>query len=124
MIDRAGDEFAAELGRLGVEADDGALDFTETIRYDRLPHFEAAFFASACAVEAFEEQWGVAALRGKMVAASGGPAVEALGARGISADASGMESTIDSGLHGLASLCVAQSLWAKRSDDPIFDGFR
>jgi uroporphyrinogen III methyltransferase/synthase len=108
--DRAGAELAVELGRLGILVDDCVLYAVEAIRYDHLPDFDAAFFASACDVEVFEEQWGAAALRGKTVAAIGRPAIEALEARGIPADAMVGEAAVESALQALAAACVALSL--------------
>jgi uroporphyrinogen III methyltransferase/synthase len=108
--DKAGDTLAVELRGLGLVAEDCILYQNEVILYERLPAFDAIFFASASAVEAFEDQRGLATLEGVIVAAIGRPTIEALKARGITAGAIGREATVESCLRALAALCVGRSL--------------
>jgi uroporphyrinogen-III synthase len=104
--DKAGTMLSDALTELGAQVRDCVLYQNERIDYDRLPAFEAVFFASSSAVESFESQWGVDALAGKTVVSIGKPTVEALEARGVAVDIIGPEATVESSLTALAEACV------------------
>ncbi len=108
--DKAGASLAEALIELGAVVTDCVLYRNERIDYDRLPAFEAAFFASTSAVESFDEQWGVENLAGKRVVAIGKPTVEALEKRGVRADIVGPEATVDASLTAFAEACVSEML--------------
>jgi uroporphyrinogen-III synthase len=67
---------------LGAVVTDAALCRNETIRHETAPRFDAVFFASASAAEAFESAWGLAPLEGRVVVTIGRPTAEALRSRG------------------------------------------
>jgi uroporphyrinogen III methyltransferase/synthase len=108
--DKAGPSLAEALRQLGAEVEDVVLYRNEPIRYERLPGFDAVFFASASAVEAFEESWGLAPLAGKTVVAIGKPTQDALDARAVPVDLVGPEATVEASLSALAALCVRRRL--------------
>ena len=80
--DRAGPGLAERLRALGAVVTDAALCRNETIRHETAPRFDAVFFASASAAEAFESAWGLAPLEGRVVVTIGRPTAEALRSRG------------------------------------------
>lgn len=100
--DKAEADVAETLRRGGATVDDCILYRNEAIQYDTKPEFDAVFFASASAVEVFDQQWGVGALKGKTVAAIGQPTLSALKKRSIAADLVGPEATVESCLGALA----------------------
>jgi uroporphyrinogen-III synthase len=108
--DKAGPELADALRELGATVEDRVLYRNARIHYDRLPGFDAVFFASTSAVEAFEALWGVAPLAGKLVVAIGKPTVRALEARKVAVTLVSPEATVEAGLTALAQLCVCQRL--------------
>lgn len=108
--DKAGPELADALRALGVTVEDRVLYRNARIHYERLPGFDAVFFASTSAVEAFEALWGGAPLAGKLVVAIGKPTVRALEARKVAVTLVSPEATVEAGLTALAQLCVRQRL--------------
>ncbi|MBI2437521.1 MAG: uroporphyrinogen-III C-methyltransferase, partial [Lentisphaerae bacterium] len=108
--DKAGGELAEALSRMGGVVDDCILYRNEAVTYDALPEFDAAFFASGSAVEAFDELWGKEALKGKTILAIGQPTVAVLKAHGLSADVIGPEPTVEASLATLAGRYVRQAL--------------
>jgi uroporphyrinogen III methyltransferase/synthase len=101
---------ADALRRLGAAVEDCILYRNEPIAYDHRPEFDAVFFASASAVEVFDQQWGVASLASKVVAAIGNPTLAALKRRGAKADLVGPEATVESCLAALAGMYTGQAL--------------
>lgn len=108
--DRAGGDLAAALSGMGAAVDDCVLYRNERLSHDACPAFDAAFFASASAVEAFGALWGMEALKGKTLAAIGKPTAEALRAGGLSADVVGPEATVDDCLGALAVAYLRQAM--------------
>jgi uroporphyrinogen III methyltransferase/synthase len=100
--EKAGPLLAEALRGRGAEVDDVQLYTNEPVAYPRLPDFDAVFFASASAVEAFMAQAGPAALAGKTVVAIGKPTSVALSAFGREPDVVAAEATVDGAIEALA----------------------
>jgi uroporphyrinogen III methyltransferase/synthase len=100
--EKAGSLLADVLRQKGATVDDVQLYANDPIVYDRLPEFDAVFFASASAVEAFFAQFGNEGLEGKMVVAIGKPTVAALAAAGRNAEVVAAEATVDGAVEALA----------------------
>ena len=75
-----------------------------------LPRFDAVFFASASAVEAFVAAWGREALSEKLVGVIGAPTATALARHGFADPAIGRSATIEGGLESLAGVAVSRDL--------------
>ena len=101
--DKAGRDVAEALRKNGAKVDDCILYRNEPITYDSRPDFDAVFFASASAVEAFDGLWGVASLKGRIVAAIGKPTLTALQTRSVAADVVPPEATVESSIEALAT---------------------
>lgn len=108
--DKAGDDIAVALRRGGATVDDCVLYRNESIEYDAKPEYDAVFFASASAVEAYDRQWGVGSLAGRTVAVIGKPTLSALEGRGCAADVVGPEATVESCLTALAGRYANEAL--------------
>ena len=108
--DKAGPDLAEALRGIGAEVDDCILYRNEPIRHDERPEFDAAFFASASAVEAFDALWGATALAGRFIVAIGKPTLTALKRLGITADLVAPEATVEAGIEALAGHYVRESL--------------
>ncbi|MEI6971321.1 MAG: hydroxymethylbilane synthase [bacterium] len=108
--DKAGAGLADAMRLLGATVDDCILYRNETIEYDHRPEFDAVFFASASAVEAFDKQWGIATLKGTIVVAIGKPTLAALEMRGSAVDLVPPEATVDDGIEALALHYVREAL--------------
>ncbi len=106
--DKAGPALAQSLRAMGGMVDDCVLYHNLPIRYEGRPDFEVAFFASASAVEVYDQQWGAASLAGKWVVAIGKPTLAALTQRGIKVDLIPPEATVESSLVALAGYSVRQ----------------
>ena len=102
--EKAGALLADALRGKGAEVDDIRLYTNEPITYPRLPAFDAVFFASASAVEAFMAQAGPDALEGKKVVTIGKPTAAALAASGREPDVVAPEATVDGAIEALARL--------------------
>ncbi|MDD2461408.1 MAG: hydroxymethylbilane synthase [Kiritimatiellae bacterium] len=100
--EKAGPLLAEVLRAQGAQVDDVQLYANEPIIYPHLPVFDAVFFASASAVEAFAAQAGGAALAGKTVVTIGNPTTAALAAHGCAPDVVAAESTVDGAIEALA----------------------
>lgn len=99
---KAGPLLAEVLRAQGAQVDDVQLYTNEPIVYPQLPAFDAVFFASASAVDAFIAQAGVAALTGKTVVTIGKPTAAALTAHGRAPDVVAAEATVDGAIEALA----------------------
>ncbi|MFA5042989.1 MAG: uroporphyrinogen-III C-methyltransferase [Kiritimatiellia bacterium] len=102
----AGSQLTAALAAAGYRATDCVLYANQAIRPERAPAFDAVFFASASAVDAFVALAPAVALAGKMVAAIGGPTRAALEKHGVRVDALGAEATAPSAIETLAAIMV------------------
>jgi len=101
--DKAGSLLAEVLRNKGAEVEDVLLYRNEPVRYERLPEFDAVFFASASAVEVFIEQFGVWQLSGKTVCVIGQPTAAALEEAGRDADVTGWKATAEGVVESLAA---------------------
>lgn len=108
--DKAGPALAEALRAMGAVVDDCVLYRNLPVKHAEQPDFEAAFFASASAVEVYDRQWGAASLKGKFVAAIGKPTLAALKQCGIAADLVPPEATVESSIEALAGHFVRQGL--------------
>ena len=87
----------------GAVVDDCVIYHNVPVSYpEEVPAFDAVFFASASAVEAYEDQWGISTLSGKTVAAIGQPTLCGLKALGVPVDVVGPEATVASTVTALA----------------------
>ncbi len=98
----AGSLLADALRRKGATVDDVRLYVNEPVRYERLPDFDAVFFASASAVEVFFKHHGDVRLAGKTVVAIGKPTSAALVAAGRPPDVVPAEATVEGAICALA----------------------
>jgi uroporphyrinogen III methyltransferase / synthase len=97
--DKAGGALAAELRERGALVDEAVLYVNEALEGGELPPFDAAFFASSSAVEAFVELWGTGPLADKTIVAIGGPTEASLSealaaARGAALGEGGLAATV------------------------------
>jgi len=72
------------------------------VTYRKWPPFDAVFFASASAVEAFMAQSSLEALKGKIVVTIGKPTSAALAALGREPDVVAAEATVTGAIKALA----------------------
>lgn len=100
--DKAGPDLAEALRAMGAEVEDCQLYRNEAIQHEFQPQFDVAYFASASAVEVFDQQWGMKALAGRFVVAIGKPTLAALTKRGVTADLVPPEATVESSMVALA----------------------
>lgn len=108
--EKAGTLLADVLRQKGARVDDVQLYTNQQVTYPILPQFDAVFFASASAVEAFMNQAGCAALRDKTVVTIGKPTSEALSAFGREPDVVAREATVDGAIEALARHWVSVSV--------------
>lgn len=108
--DKAETELAEELRRRGAMVDDCILYHNEPIKYESMPDFDAVFFASASAVEVFDNQWGLGGLADKTVMAIGNPTLSALKKKDVHVDLVGPEATVESCLRALAGKYANEAL--------------
>jgi uroporphyrinogen III methyltransferase/synthase len=101
--DKAGPGLAAELKTMGAVVDDCILYHNLPVPHDDKPDFDVAFFASASAIEMYDQQWGASSLKGKFVAAIGKPTLAALKRHGVTVDLVPPEATVESSIEALAS---------------------
>jgi uroporphyrinogen-III synthase len=106
--DKAGPALAQSLRKLGGIVDDCVLYHNLPIQQGVKPVFDVAFFASASAVEVYDQQWGAASLKDVFVVAIGKPTLAALAHYGISADLVPPEATVESSLEALAGHYVRE----------------
>ncbi len=101
--DKAGPALADALRAAGATVDDCVIYHNVPVPYpEEVPAFDAVFFASASAVEAYETQWGTSTLSGKTVTAIGQPTLRGLKDFGVPVDVVGPEATVASTLTALA----------------------
>lgn len=108
--DKAGGELATALRQTGAVVEDCILYRNERLTYDALPVFDAVFFASGSAVEAFHALWGKDALPGKTILAIGQPTLAILKTYGLAADVVSPEATVEASLAALAGMYVRKTL--------------
>ena len=106
--EKAGPLLADVLRQKGAVVEDVRLYTNEPVAYPSLPEFDAVFFASASAVEAFVKQAGCAALEGKTGVAIGNPTSAALAAFGCEPDVLASEATVEGAIEALARHAVLQ----------------
>ena len=106
----AGPQLAEALATDGRRVTDCVLYANQPIRPERIPAFDAVFFASASAVEAFVAVESAAVLAKKMVVAIGRPTLAALEKHGVRVAAVSAEATVQSAIETLAALMVRKEL--------------
>jgi len=107
--EKAGTLLADVLRHKGATVDDVQLYVNEPVVYERLPEFDAVFFASASAVEAFTAQTSKEALKGKTVVTIGKPTSAALAAFGREPDVVASEATVEGAIEALARHWIGRS---------------
>jgi uroporphyrinogen III methyltransferase/synthase len=114
--DKAGPGLADALRAMGARVEDCVLYTNERVQHEFTPEFDAVFFASASAVEAFEAQWG-GMLKAALVVAIGKPTLAALKRRGLEANLVAPEATVEASIEALAAHYVHGALSAlKRAE--------
>ncbi len=108
--EKAGTKLADEFRKLDVIVDDKILYRNEQISYDNYPEFDAVFFASASAVESFDNLWGISNLKNKTILAIGKPTKKLLEEKGVTEIIDGKKSTVESSLFALATYFIMHSL--------------
>ncbi len=76
--DKAGTEISCELRRIGALVTDEILYRNLPVKYDKLPEFDAAIFASSSAVESFRKNFGMEKLKGRDTVVIGKPTLGTL----------------------------------------------
>ncbi len=104
--EKAGSLLADVMRQQGAAVDDLLLYRNETIKYERFPEYDAVFFASASAVEAFMAQRPVEELYNKMAVTIGKPTTVALGALGRLPDTVAAAATVEEAINSLARLAA------------------
>ena len=107
--DKAGPSLSQALQAMGGTVEDCVLYHNLPIPYEGKPVFDVVFFASASAVEVYDQQWGAASLKGVYVVAIGKPTVVALKQCGVEVDLVPPEATVESSMEALAAYCVRKS---------------
>ncbi len=107
--DKAGPALSESLRGMGAAVEDCLLYRNLPIQHASKPAFEAVFFASASAVEIYDQQWGAASLSDKFVVAIGKPTLAALARCGAKANLVPPEATVESSMTALAGHFVLQS---------------
>lgn len=120
--EKAGAALADGLRKHQAEVADVILYANRPISYPACPAFDAVFFASTSAVEAFLSQWGKDRLVGKTILTMGKPTAGALAAHGLTADVTGSDATVEGVIGGLARHHVIRrtaSLASQRIGSPV-----
>lgn len=104
--EKAGALLADVLREKGASVDDVQLYTNEAVCYPSSPQFDAVFFASASAVEAFMAQWPAALLDGKAAVTIGKPTTTALKASGRTPDVVASEATVEGAMASFARAVV------------------
>jgi len=102
--EKAGTALADGLRQHQAEVEDVVLYANRTAPYAACPAFDAVFFASASAVEAFLSQWGREPLAGKTILTMGRPTADALASHGLTTDVTGSDATVEGVIASLARL--------------------
>lgn len=106
----AGPDLAHALTEAGYRVEDCVLYRNDPVRPARIPAFDAVFFASASAVEAFMTLQPADALEGKVVVAMGRPTLAALERHGIVRARTPPEPSVESAIATLATAMVERVL--------------
>ena len=106
--DKAGPMLAQSLQTMGGDVEDCILYHNVSVPQGVKPVFDVAYFASASAVEVYDQQWGAASLKGVFVVAIGKPTLAALTQRGVKVDLVPPEATVESSMEALAAHYVRQ----------------
>lgn len=104
--EKAGGLLADVLRGKGAAVEDVQLYTNAPVAYDRLPAFDAVFFASASAAEVYLRAYGPESLQGKVVVAIGKPTAAALSGAGRAPDVTPAEQTVDGAIEALARRLV------------------
>ncbi len=115
---RAGPGLAEALERAGFRVTDAVLYANEPMRPERIPAFDAVFFARASAVEAYLAAQPPDTLAEKTVVAMGQPTLTALKKNGIQVARGALEATVESALQTLAAVIVDQQIGAFAESAP------
>lgn len=108
--DKAGPDLADLLRMNGYETTDCISYRNETVAVETLPACDDMVFASASAVEAFGQRWGIEALQGHPTVCIGKPTQRALLALGVEPAAIGLEATMPGCIEALAAYHVNRAL--------------
>ncbi len=100
--DVAGPRLAAALRETGAKVKDVVLYENVRIEHESLPAFDAVFFASSSAADAFVDQWGVQSLKNRTVCAIGAPTFQTLEKRGFHSCVIAHEATVAAAIGTLA----------------------
>jgi len=100
--EKAGPALADGLRKHQAEVEDVILYTNRFVPYPDCPSFDAVFFASASAVDAFVSPWGTEPLAGKTILTMGRPTAAALAAHGLTADVTGTDATVEGVIASLA----------------------
>jgi len=106
----AGPGLAEALTAAGYRVTDCVLYANKPLRPERVTAFDAVFFASASAAEAFVALEPVAELASKTIVALGKPTLTALQKYGVRVDALGAEATVQSAIETMAAMMVRKEL--------------
>jgi uroporphyrinogen III methyltransferase/synthase len=106
----AGPDLAQALIRAGFRVEDSVLYTNRPLRPERIPAFDAVFFASASAVASFLALQLPQTLEGKVVMAIGRPTLAALQGHGIRVDRTPLDATVDSAIETMAAVMVQNEL--------------
>lgn len=109
---KAGSSLAEQLEQQGFNVTDCVLYSNEAVSADALPDFDAIYFASSSAVEAFFSTHKASDLDNKLITAIGKPTEAALKHHGISHAIIPHAATTESALHALAGAIVSKTLEA------------
>jgi len=106
--EKAGTLLADVLREKGATVDDVQLYVNEPATISELPVFDAAFFASASAVDVFMSKFSKEALNGKTVVSIGKPTSATLAAFGRVPDVVASEATVDGAIESLARYWIGR----------------
>lgn len=106
----AGPDLSEAIRKYGATVQDCILYENEMICYDDLPSFDAVFFASSSALDAFLKQWGRDALAEKDILSIGIPTTRTMERNGLAPTVIGKEATVDSAIATLAEYYVNKSI--------------
>lgn len=108
--DKAGPQLAESLRTLGAEVDDYIIYDNHPVQHEKLPEFDAVFFASSSGVSSFINQWGIAALAKKTIIVIGQPTAQTLEKHKLRPDILAREATIPGAIQTLAEYFVSEAL--------------
>ena len=108
--DKANDDLARALHKMGHKVEDCVLYHNEAITYGKKPDFDAVVFASGSAVESFVANWGAKAVEDKRTAVIGAPTADALASFGITPTVRANQATVERVIEALAAWTVERSI--------------